>query len=311
MKALALAATIGALFLFTSIGALGSVASSQTEPVGGSCAPGALPDGAFSQADIAKLWEAVGGPTTDVNGDGVPEDDTAGAVGMAESGGDPLIEGIVIPATGQRASGLMQIHPPEPGWQNPEKNMRMGLRKFRAAGRTWQPWEAYTGPDGSGSDGPWRQYLGRGAETSAITCALGGNVKVGAANAGEAADAIGIGLNSSQRQDLLSGGIDPKVLAVLAWIGKDHTITVTALRRDHSPGSNHEAGRAIDIGIVDGKVCRPYGPRDPCGKLLIALTELDELRPTELIGCFDPDGDDPRSWAQGDHCNHLHVGWDS
>ena len=35
-----------------------------------------------------------------------------------------------------------------------------------------------------------------------------------------------------------------------------HTIIVTALRADHYPGTNHEAGRAMDIGAVDGEICR-------------------------------------------------------
>jgi hypothetical protein len=42
--------------------------------------------------------------------------------------------------------------------------------------------------------------------------------------------------------------------------GQHHSVVITALRADHSPGTNHEAGRAMDIGAVDGEPCR--GGRD-------------------------------------------------
>lgn len=60
-----------------------------------------------------------------------------------------------------------------------------------------------------------------------------------------------------------------------------HTVVITALRADHYPGTNHEAGRE--------------GP----------------LRSTELIYCWDPDGpSDPRGFARADHCDHIHWGLD-
>ena len=35
-----------------------------------------------------------------------------------------------------------------------------------------------------------------------------------------------------------------------------------------------------------------------------------ELRSTELIYCWDPDGpSDPRGFARADHRDHIHVGW--
>ena len=37
------------------------------------------------------------------------------------------------------------------------------------------------------------------------------------------------------------------------------------------------------------------------------------MRSTELIYCFDPDGDNLRpdeAWAQSDHCDHIHFGYD-
>jgi hypothetical protein len=126
----------------------------------------------------------------------------------------------------------------------------------------------------------------------------------------------GIVLSAGQRADLLSGGFDPRFLRMLAWIGERHRVVVTALRRDHAPGTNHEAGRAVDIGMVDGYLCNPYGPADPCGRLLVALARL-RGGPNELIGAFDPDGPGP-AWActgdpscGGDHRNHVHAAYDS
>ena len=47
-----------------------------------------------------------------------------------------------------------------------------------------------------------------------------------------------------------------------AWIGRHHSVVITALKSDHSrytvdgAVSNHAAGRAMDIGAVDGEICR-------------------------------------------------------
>jgi hypothetical protein len=80
---------------------------------------------------------------------------------MAESGGDPEI------VNGIGATGLMQIHPGGDQYKDPIVNMDAALAKFRAeqahpvdpVSKGWRPWEAYTGPDGVGSDGQWREKL--------------------------------------------------------------------------------------------------------------------------------------------------------
>ncbi len=118
-------------------------------------------------------------------------------------------------------------------------------------------------------------------------------------------------LNPTQRADLSAGGFDPRLINTLAAIASRHTITLTALRADHRPGTNHEAGRAIDIGAVDQEPCR--GTRTgPCAQLVRGLARVKPpTRSTELIYCWDPDGpSDPRGFAQADHCDHIHVGWD-
>jgi hypothetical protein len=118
-------------------------------------------------------------------------------------------------------------------------------------------------------------------------------------------------LTPIQRADFRAGGIDPRLISTLAWIGRHHSVVVTALRVDHYPGTNHEAGRAMDIGAVDGEICR--GSRHgACAQLVRELARVEgSLRSTELIYCWDPDGPtDPRGFARPDHCDHIHWGMD-
>jgi hypothetical protein len=127
-----------------------------------------------------------------------------------------------------------------------------------------------------------------------------------------------IQLTGIQRIDLATGLIDPRVVALLAWLGRSHTLVVTALRSDHSlytsegSVSNHALGRAVDIGAVDGDTCT--GTRSgACGRLAVALAAVTgSLRSTELIYCFDPDGPlRPDAFARADHCDHIHIGYRS
>ena len=127
-----------------------------------------------------------------------------------------------------------------------------------------------------------------------------------------------IALTLVQRADLRGGLIDARLISALATIARRHSIVVTSLRSDHSTFtvdgsvSNHSAGRAMDIGAVDGEVCR--GARTgPCADLVRGLAALTgPLRATELIYCWDPDGpSDVRGFARADHCDHIHWGLDA
>jgi hypothetical protein len=126
-----------------------------------------------------------------------------------------------------------------------------------------------------------------------------------------------IQLTGTQRVDLASGLIDPRVTALLAWLGRSHLLVVTALRSDHSlytregTLSNHAFGRAVDIGSVDAAPC--HGMRfEPCGMLAVAIAAIaGSLHSNELIYCFDPDGPLSRdAFARADHCDHIHVGYE-
>jgi hypothetical protein len=122
--------------------------------------------------------------------------------------------------------------------------------------------------------------------------------------------------NALEVWDVERGAIDPRVMALIAAISQEHKILISALRSDHgmmtSSGnvSNHYFGRAVDIAAIDGVSCTVTDVDGSCGRLARALATLPPgQRPTELIYCFDPDGPGP-AWAQSDHCDHIHAGFD-
>ena len=117
------------------------------------------------------------------------------------------------------------------------------------------------------------------------------------------------------RGDLQAGIVDARVIAALSWALERHTLGIWVFKTGHNRlaasgnVSNHSYGRAVDIASVDGEVCS--GTRTgACGRLAIELATLTgPLHSDELIYCFDPDPLDPGSWAQPDHCNHVHLGY--
>jgi membrane-bound lytic murein transglycosylase B len=124
--------------------------------------------------------------------------------------------------------------------------------------------------------------------------------------------------NSMEMVDLQSGVIDPRVIGLLAALTQDHQVTVSALRSDHGQYttsgnvSNHFFGRAVDIAAIDGVPCTNTDPNGTCGTIARSLGALPPgQKPTELIYCFDPDGPaSPDGFAQADHCDHIHAGFD-
>lgn len=117
--------------------------------------------------------------------------------------------------------------------------------------------------------------------------------------------------HSEEKRDLETGRISPRLVALLSSIAAGHKILIFALASDHSPGTNHEAGRAADIAIVDGDNCYPPNRSGACWALAQQLDRIkDRCRhPTELIYYFDP-GPSPDSFPRADHDDHIHVGYD-
>lgn len=114
---------------------------------------------------------------------------------------------------------------------------------------------------------------------------------------------------------ILDGSVDGRIVAVLDWLGKSHTIVISSMRIDRA-GTNHGPGRAMDIAVVDGEPCN--GSRaNACGRLALSLARIQgPLHSSELIYCFDPDGPDNLGSADDsfadplNHCNHIHFGYD-
>jgi Transglycosylase SLT domain len=125
--------------------------------------------------------------------------------------------------------------------------------------------------------------------------------------------------NQLEMVDIQSGAIDPRILNILGAISQQHEIRISALRSDHSKFtssgnvSNHYYGRAMDIAAIDGVPCTDVSPDGPCGTIARQLGALPAgQEPTELIYCFDPDGPaNSNGFAQADHCDHVHVGFDA
>jgi hypothetical protein len=122
--------------------------------------------------------------------------------------------------------------------------------------------------------------------------------------------------NELELHDITGGLLDPRIVALLGAITQQHTITISALRSDHSElttegnVSNHYYGRAMDIAAVDGVSCTDTEAGAPCAELGRTLAYLQgPLHPTELIYCFDLDGPGP-AFARSDHCDHVHAGYD-
>ena len=110
--------------------------------------------------------------------------------------------------------------------------------------------------------------------------------------------------------DLKNGRVSPKLISLLALVAQRYKIQIFALASDHDPGTNHEAGRAADIAIVDDDNCAPPNMTGKCWELAQVLDRIKGcLHPTELIYYFDP-GPSPDSFAKSDHDDHIHVGYD-
>lgn len=124
-----------------------------------------------------------------------------------------------------------------------------------------------------------------------------------------------VGLTDTARWDILAGGVDDRVLSVLARLGMEHRLDVTVLATGHphevfgsSHVSNHTEGRAVDIWALDGRPVLEQ--RDPAGPLAALARSLLAEGVTELGGPWDLDGPGGASFTNTVHQDHLHVGFD-
>ncbi|MDQ1538226.1 MAG: hypothetical protein QOE58_2619, partial [Actinomycetota bacterium] len=131
----------------------------------------------------------------------------------------------------------------------------------------------------------------------------------------------------SQQADLEAGRIDPRIIGVLAWMARDHVITITSLRADHSPCaggssneradgscvaglSNHGFGRAADVSVLDGEhvsassgIARTVVDAILASDGQLGLTELGQPFYARSIGQV-------YVFTEG-HGDHIHVGIDA
>ena len=98
-------------------------------------------------------------------------------------------------------------------------------------------------------------------------------------------------LDSVGVADVKAGRIDPRIVAVLTTLSKEHTITVSCMCSDHSKFtvggsvSNHHFGRGLDIAAIDG---RPVNASNfDAREIALELQELaPSIRPDEIGSPF-------------------------
>ena len=115
-------------------------------------------------------------------------------------------------------------------------------------------------------------------------------------------------------EDLQGGRIDARLSSVLVRAAQVAPIAVSVFQTGHSyltvhgTVSNHSFGRGADISMVGGEAVTPSNAT--ARTLALALSRLPaEIRPTEIGTPWAVD--DPAYFTDGDHQDHLHVGFDT
>jgi hypothetical protein len=120
------------------------------------------------------------------------------------------------------------------------------------------------------------------------------------------------------RNDIRSGQIDRRVLALLAYLAESglHP-TVTSLKAGHgfytASGnvSHHSSGHAVDIAAINDTVITPgtQGPNTVTERTIRAILRLQgAMRPDQIISLMQFPGR-TNTFAMGDHDDHIHVGF--
>jgi Transglycosylase SLT domain/Peptidase family M23 len=118
------------------------------------------------------------------------------------------------------------------------------------------------------------------------------------------------------REDIASGQIDRRVLAVLEYlVSKGYRLTITSLKCGHSILSSsgyvseHSTGDAVDIAVIDGvPVTGHQGPGTLTDQLIRDALQLQgTMHPHQVISLEDLPGE--TSFALPDHYDHVHIGY--
>ncbi len=127
----------------------------------------------------------------------------------------------------------------------------------------------------------------------------------------------GIDIYQCGRQDIASGKIDKRVLAVLAFLSRTGLKpTVSALECGHSEMtvsgfvSEHFTGDAVDISAINGIPIAGHQGAGTITDLTIRtlLTLQGEFVPHQIISLMQYPGA-PNTLAMAEHWNHIHVGF--
>jgi membrane-bound lytic murein transglycosylase B len=127
----------------------------------------------------------------------------------------------------------------------------------------------------------------------------------------------GIQIYACGRQDIASGAIDKRVLAVLAFLSRiGLKPTVSALECGHSEMtvsgnvSEHYTGDAVDIAAINGTPIAGHQGAGTITDLTIRalLTLQGEFVPHQIISLMQYPGA-PNTLAMPEHWNHIHVGF--
>jgi cell wall-associated NlpC family hydrolase/murein DD-endopeptidase MepM/ murein hydrolase activator NlpD len=115
------------------------------------------------------------------------------------------------------------------------------------------------------------------------------------------------------RADLASGRVDPRLVAILSELTKEHRVALSVVITGHDQYSasgsvsNHFVGRGLDIASVDGEIVRPNSIASR--ELAQALADLPEsIRPSEVGTPWSINA--PGFFTDGAHQDHLHVAFD-
>ncbi len=129
-------------------------------------------------------------------------------------------------------------------------------------------------------------------------------------------DDKGLDIYTCGREDIETGQIDRRVLAVLEYLrAKGFTMRISALKCGHSilttngSVSEHSTGDAVDIAEIDGvPVTGHQGPGTLVDQLIRDVLALQgTMHPHQVISLENLPGE--TSFAEADHYDHVHIGY--
>lgn len=138
--------------------------------------------------------------------------------------------------------------------------------------------------------------------------------------AGQEAEALlrnpRVSLSANARADLEAAIVDDRLVRLLGWIAKRHSISVGVFKTGHHKYvrgtdrvSNHYYGRAADITVVDGVSVNNASL--PAGQVVLDIAVLEgSLRPDEVGHPFQGIRF-AGGFADADHSGHIHLGFRS